>query len=316
VRSIILDTDIGSDVDDAMALALVLGRPDLDLVGITTVYGDTALRARLAARYASLAGRRLDVHAGIPTPLSGRDVWWAGHEGSMHPGLDGETYASDDAVSYLVETVAARSGELDVVAIGPLTNIAAALRRDPAFTDHVRTLWVMGGSFEGSEVEHNFLSDAEAARVVFESGIPTVVTGLDATRRIVIQQPQLDRIRTSGELGASLARDIDQWWSYWNETWNVPHDPVTVLTLAEPRLFQLSPPGRVSVTTSGDDEGLSVFEAGEGDSRIVTGLHAGRVSAAIVEGIVRSSQTTGRLAADGVSTDAGRGKRVRPARRR
>lgn len=61
MRSIILDTDIGSDVDDAMALALVLGRPDLDLVGITTVYGDTALRARLAARYASLAGRRLDV---------------------------------------------------------------------------------------------------------------------------------------------------------------------------------------------------------------------------------------------------------------
>lgn len=75
-RPVVLDTDIGSDVDDAMALALLLGTPELDLLGVTTVYGDTLLRARIARRYASLAGRDVPVHAGESAPV--RDAPYGG----------------------------------------------------------------------------------------------------------------------------------------------------------------------------------------------------------------------------------------------
>ncbi|MEV5962175.1 nucleoside hydrolase [Kribbella sp. NPDC051952] len=82
MNRIILDTDIGSDVDDAMALAQLMGTPGFDLVEVHTVYGDTRLRAQIARRYAALAGLEVDVVAGTAKPLSGREVWWAGHEGT------------------------------------------------------------------------------------------------------------------------------------------------------------------------------------------------------------------------------------------
>jgi purine nucleosidase len=285
---VILDTDIGSDVDDAMALALILGTPDLDLIGITTVYGDTALRARIARRYASLARRDVPVHAGIADPTSGRDVWWAGHEGSLHDDLDTESIEPTPAVDFLLRSAGAHGGDLDIIAVGPLTNIAAAINADPNFAASVRTLWIMGGDFSGGEAEHNFRSDSNAARTVFGSRISTVVSGLEITRRIKIETSQLARLRAAGPIGAALGADIDQWWRYWNEAWNVPHDPVTVLTVTRPDLFQLSKPGRITVATDSDEnDGKSAFEACSGGaSRIVESLDAELVAEEIIAGIV------------------------------
>src|SRR5439155_25857618 len=160
----ILDTDIGSDVDDAMALAQILGSPDLSLVEVHTVYGDTRLRARLARRYGVLAGRDLDVVPGLVEPLSGRKVWWAGHEGTLHDDLDSETISADSAPERLVARLREHPGELDVAAIGPLTNLAAALALEPQAAQWIRHLWVMGGSFGNEKAEHNFKSDDVAAQ--------------------------------------------------------------------------------------------------------------------------------------------------------
>lgn len=282
---VILDTDIGSDVDDLMALALILGTPSLDLVGVTTVYGDTALRARIVSRVARLAGRTFPVHAGVGAPLSGREVWWAGHEGALYDDLDGETYDSDDAVGFLVDTVLARSGEIDLIAIGPLSNIAAAIERDDRFAAAVRHLWIMGGTFTDDEREHNFRSDAAAARIVFDAGIPTTVTGLDVTRRIDVRADAVERIRDSGPLGALIDAEIRQWWAFWDTQWNVPHDPVTVLTLVSPELFDFSPDGRVTIDEDPADPGSSRHEVGGGRTRVTTRLDADAVSARIVDGI-------------------------------
>lgn len=290
-RPVVLDTDIGSDVDDAMALALLLGTPELDLLGVTTVYGNTLLRARIARRYASLAGRDVPVHAGESAPRSGRAVWWAGHEGSLHEGLEREAVEPSGGVDFLLRSARAHAGELEVAAIGPLTNIAAAIERDPGFAQQVRTLWVMGGDFSDDEAEHNFRSDAAAARLVFDSGIRTVVCGLDVTRRIRIEAEQLDRIRGAGALGATLGADIDQWWQYWNETWNVPYDPVTVLALTRPSLFELSPRGRVAIRQEDAQEGMSAFEPGDGGpARVVRSLDAERVAEVIVAAIVAAGR--------------------------
>src|SRR3954447_20009545 len=184
--NLILDTDIGTDVDDALALAPILGSPELALGGISTVYGDTRLRAQLARRYTKTAGydAGLPIAAGLEKTRSGKDVWWAGHEGKLFPDLDQEV-VDDDGVALLVRSVAAHPGQVDVLAIGPLTNIAAVLDADPEFESNVRRLVIMGGDFraEGRIAEHNFTSDVAAAQRVFASRLDIVVGGLDLTLR-------------------------------------------------------------------------------------------------------------------------------------
>jgi inosine-uridine nucleoside N-ribohydrolase len=287
VRSIILDTDIGSDVDDAMALAQIMGSPDLDLLEVHTVYGDTRLRAQLARRYAALAGRDLVVVPGAAETLSGREVWWAGHEGTLHDDLASETVSAESAPQRLVARLRERPGELDVAAIGPLTNVAEALQLEPEVARWIRHLWVMGGSFGDERSEHNFKSDDVAAQVVLSAGIPTTITGLEITQQVTIEASRLERIRAAGRLGAALGADIEQWWAYWNETWNVPHDPVAVLALSRPELFRFSEVGRVAIAVGGDSAGRSTFTPDpEGTVRIVTGVDAERVAEEITARIV------------------------------
>jgi inosine-uridine nucleoside N-ribohydrolase len=282
-RTLVLDTDIGSDVDDAMALAQILGTPELRLDSVTTVYGDTDLRARIARRYGVLAGHDLAVHAGESTTLSGREVWWPGHEGTLHDGLAGELIAAEPAVEHLIATLQQRPGEIDVVAIGPLTNIAAALDQEPRVATWMRHLWIMGGSFgPDSKAEHNFRSDTVAASTVMSAGIPTTVTGLDVTRQLGIDQAGLELIGAAGALGAALRADIQQWWEFWQQEWNVPHDPVAVLTLTRPDLFTFSEPGLVEI----DAEGISKFAPDEaGTIRLALTVDGPRAAAAIIEAI-------------------------------
>ncbi|UFU05430.1 nucleoside hydrolase [Ruania halotolerans] len=289
-HSVVLDTDLGTDVDDAMALALLLGSPEVELPAVTTVYGDTLLRARLVQRYAGLAGRRLPVWAGEAATRSGREVWWAGHEGSLHPGLEAEHVEPGDGAASLAEAVASRPGR-DVLAIGPLTNLALALERTPSMAGSARGFWLMGGDFAAPEPEHNIRSDTDAAAAVFNSGAPIVICGLEITRQVRIESGQLAVIAAAGPLGAALAADIDQWWKFWNETWNVPHDPVAVLALLRPELVTLSEPGRVYVS----NDGVTTHEVRpDGNVRVVVGLDAPRVAEEIVTRIVRAGEAAAR----------------------
>ncbi|MDX6259832.1 MAG: hypothetical protein QOH84_1520 [Kribbellaceae bacterium] len=293
-RTLILDTDIGSDVDDAMALAQILGTPTATLHSVTTVYGDTRLRAQIARRYGALAGRNLKVYAGESAPISGKAVWWPGHEGTLHPEISTEQFQDEHAVNHLIAAVTARPGELDIVAIGPLTNIAAALTRERGIATAIRHLWVMGGSFGRiDETEHNFRSDDVAASVVFGAGIPTTVTGLDVTRQITMGPEQLAQISDAGRIGSALGADIEQWWAYWNETWNVPHDPVAVLTLTRPDLFAFTPPGVVEIELGGTGAGRSTFHPDEGGTtRVATEIQGASAAAAITGAIVASAPPT------------------------
>lgn len=290
---IILDTDLGTDVDDAMALSQLLGLSEVDLIGVTTVYGDVTLRARLARRIIGLSGRDVPVYAGRDATLSGREVWWAGHEGALYDDLETERVEGEDAVDFLVRTVIAQPGEIDVVAIGPLTNIAAAIRADDRFAGAVRHLWIMGGAFVGDEPEHNLRSDSAAAEITFAAGIPTTITGLEITRFVEIRKDQVDRMGEAGDLGRLLVAEIEQWWRFWNEEWNVPHDPVTVLTLVEPELFGFSDTGSIRIERAGDGEGRTVFEPGEGTIRVVQRIDAVAVAERIVDAIVEAGTVVG-----------------------
>ncbi|MEU7827854.1 nucleoside hydrolase [Nonomuraea sp. NPDC049129] len=288
-RQIVLDTDLGSDVDDALALAVLLGSPEVDLLGCVTVYGDTALRARLAQRLVRLAGRTLTVVPGAEKTLTDREVWWAGHEGKLFPDLDTERVSHEpDATAYLTELVRQAPGQIDVVAIGPLTNIANAIQADPEFAANVGHLWIMGGRFDSAKPEHNFKCDPEAAKIVFDSGAPITVTGLEITTTVRLDAGDVARIAEAGEFGQALKAEIEQWWRFWNEEWNSPHDPITVLTLLAPDLFGFTPDGHVAI---GPDGG-SVFTEGAGRTRITVAARADEVAAQIVARTVAADHAT------------------------
>src|SRR5262245_18393688 len=152
-RRIVLDTDIGTDVDDALALALALASPEIELVAVTTVAGDTMRRGRIAARLLALGGRGdVPVHAGCERALSVPGGFaWFGHEGDGI--LDGsrDPVSTEPAVDALLRLFGP-GDELELVAIGPLTNVAVALERDPGFARRVARLTVMGGWLRGARV--------------------------------------------------------------------------------------------------------------------------------------------------------------------
>ncbi|MGW6404617.1 nucleoside hydrolase [Streptomyces sp. NPDC055134] len=286
LHHVLLDTDIGSDVDDALALGVLLGSPEARIAGVTTVYGDTLLRARLAHRLAALAGHDLTVVPGAEQTLSGKEIWWAGHEGRAFTDLESEPVR--DAVAadrFLADAVRARPGELDIIAIAPLTNIARTLAHDPGFTPAVRTLYLMGGHFTADAgPEHNIVSDITAARAVFASGLPTVVTGLEITRRVRIGRDGIERIRAAGPYGRALAREIDAWTGFTGEGWSVPNDPITALSMLRPELYETER-GEITV----DDAGRTTFHRqAEGAVRLVVDADLDAVAEEIVSRIERA----------------------------
>jgi purine nucleosidase len=244
---IVLDTDIGTDVDDALALSVLLGSPEIDLVAVTTVYGDTLLRARMVTRLLALAGRTdVAVRAGLRQTPTGRDIYWAGHEGSTMTGLDQEVVADADdptaAIRLLVDTVTGNPGRVTVLAVGPLTNIGAAITLDPAFAADVAEIAIMGGHFADLDqpppsVEHNIKCDPESAGIVFGSGAKIRVIGLDVTQRTRIRAKELARISAAGALGAQIGEEVRQYWTAGGTDGNTPHDPLVALAISRADLF-------------------------------------------------------------------------------
>jgi purine nucleosidase len=304
---VVLDTDLGSDVDDALALAVLLGSPEVSLAGVITGYGPVALRARLAAGFAALAGRDLNVLAGLGVPLSGRPVWLSGQEGRHFPGLGSEP-VDPRGVDWLLEQARRVPGELELVAIGPLTNLAQAVRTAPAFAAAVRRVWVMGGWFadpDGSgpamddSPEHNFASDAVAADEVFRSGMPITVVGVEVTRRLRLHEPEIAGLGTLGPLGAQLEREVRAWTAYWNEPYDVPHDAVAVIAMLRPDLFTRRL-AQVRVIPDGPDAGRVVElpgriedAAGPGSPApvtVITGLDVPAVTRQILTRIAVASR--------------------------
>ena len=209
VQKIIIDTDPG--IDDAMAIFFALQSPELEVLGLTAVFGNggVANTASNAVRILETAGREdIPVAAGANTPLvianrsdggmnvHGRDG--LGNAGEQLPQPHGRPIAQNAAV-FIVETIMANPGEVTLVPIGPLTNIALALRLEPAIVNAVKGVALMGGSaFAGGNksaaAEANLYNDPQAAALVFSAGWPIVMAGWDVNNRFHMNQAYLDQL--------------------------------------------------------------------------------------------------------------------------
>ncbi|GHF13150.1 hypothetical protein GCM10011600_12440 [Pseudolysinimonas yzui] len=269
-----LDTDIGTDVDDLLALALTLGSPELSLAAVCTVYGDVTLRARIVAKAFAVAGRTApSIAPGLAEARSGREVWWPGHEGSTIVGLDQQGFSTfRDAIEEL-------SAASLVVAIGPLTNVAAAVER-PGNT--ISEIVMMGGEFRDGRVEHNIRCDIDAARAVFAAGTNLTVVGLDQTERVRLERGDAARIARAGSLGRMIDAEVQRFWKVSGATSNVPHDPLALLLLVAPEIFHIEQ-GVITV----DPDGRTRFAAiAGGPHRIVTDYDVDEAKRQIVERII------------------------------
>lgn len=246
----ILDTDIGTDVDDCLALAVILGSPELQLEGVTCVYGDVDLRARMVLKLLRLAGlEKVPVTTGAQRPLLGlRPIYWPGHEGvglledadsALAPG-------SEHAVDYIIRTVMDNPGEIHLLAVGPLTNVALAFLKQPKVVSNLAHLTIMGGAVRGLSAlhlryaEHNIACDPEAAHVVLSSGAPMTLVPLDVTTQTEIRQPDVERIRAVGTpFHDAVARQIELYPRYAESGSTFLHDPLAVAVVVNPQLVEL-----------------------------------------------------------------------------
>lgn len=251
---LLLDTDIGSDVDDELALALLCGSPEVALRGVCASYGDVALRSAIVLEMLlHLRRPRADVRVapGRADTRSGREVWWAGHEGRAYGRLrhrvpEPESWERPSPGAVLL----ANADGDELLAIGPLGSVADALDLDGA---GLAGITLMGGDWSDTSAgEHNLASDSAAARTVLTSGLPVTAVGVDVTRRVRFGEAEIARFAACGYLGAVLAVEMHAWMRRWDEGFEVPHDPLTALAIVEPELFAFAEPCAVEVSDGRD----------------------------------------------------------------
>jgi len=266
-RLVILDTDPG--VDDALALLYLSARPDLKLLAITTVFGnadvETTTRNALWLRYRM--GLSAPVHRGAEAPLNGprgaSPVHVHGENGLGDVELSGPSLPAPDAGAAharIIELVRTHPGAVTLVAIGPLTNLALALRAAPDIADLVAGVTIMGGAFARGNVtpyaEANIHNDAEAAAAVLAASWPVTLVPLDVTRSCVLSTSDA---RAAGDFVETITRSYAAAYAAHEGLDGCPlHDVAALVSLTTPELFTAKT-APVSVTRGGERHGQTLL---------------------------------------------------------
>jgi len=265
-EKVILDTDIGDDIDDAYALALLLHSPEVKVLGITTAFGDTHLRARLVSHLLTDSG-----YASIPV--------YAGPVTKVKNGPSQAAFAEQypdrsypDAIEFILETIRKNPGEVTLISIAPLTNVGALLRKDPATFRKLKRVVMMGGSIhrgygdEGRghpEPEWNMIGDIPAGQMLFQSGVPLYVMPLDST------QVYLDaaRRKTLYARGSALTNDLQTLTGEWTAASHADtptlYDVIATAYALEPDTCPMTTM-RIDV----DDKGMTREVAGQPNAHV------------------------------------------------
>ncbi|PMG34546.1 nucleoside hydrolase [Vibrio splendidus] len=279
-KKIILDTDPG--IDDAMAILFAEAHPDIELMGITTVYGNATIDngTQNALYLKQKFGMKALVAKGSDKPLlrdpAGATVVVHGETGfgdvTAPSSLDSEAIKKP-AYQFIIDSVRAEPREITLVAVGPLTNLALALEAAPDIVDLVKEVVVMGGAFGENGhrgnvtpfAEANIHDDPHAADKVFTASWPVVIIGLDVTEESFFTSQYLDELRDdAGEVGQFIW-DISRYYlKFYSDKVGMDgchvHDPSAIAYVIQPSLFT-SRSGPVRVVTDGPAEGMTIQKA-------------------------------------------------------
>jgi purine nucleosidase len=276
-HKVIYDTDPG--VDDAMALVFQALHPDIELLGLTSVFGNatietTTRNARfLAGRFAPgvpvAQGAAAPLKRAAPEPLA----WIHGDNGLGNIAIEAGVEAALDARPahrFIIDTVRAHPGEVTLIAVGPLTNLALALADDPQIASLVKQVVIMGGAFGTDGVlgnvtpaaEANILGDPDAADMVFGAPWPVAVVGLDVTQRTIMSRDYLVSLRDRGGAAGRFVWDVSRHYEAFHEqsaqlTGIYVHDSSAVAYVLAPHLYTTRN-GPVRVLTDGIAVGQTI----------------------------------------------------------
>src|SRR6266849_5284545 len=271
-EKIIIDTDIGGDIDDAFAVGLALRSPEYQILGISSAWGDTQLRARLLSRFLKESGRGdIPVAIGIAKHPPGKvDVLTQALYAQGGPA--DHNYAN--AVDFILEQIKLHPGEITLIAIGPETNLGAAIDRDAATFRKLKRVVLMGGSVyrgyskfnygktHGPDPEWNILCDIQAAQKVFTSGVPLYVMPLDSTQ-IKLQELERAEIFKAGTALTDVLLVLYTQWSRGTAQTPTLFDAVVVAYAIHPELCPTEPM-RLRV----DDQAYTRLEAGTPNAQV------------------------------------------------
>jgi purine nucleosidase len=264
-KKIIFDTDPGSD--DAMAMMLALHSPELDVRAITVVPGNVTASQGLenALRMVSLANRcDIPVAAGAQHPLFQKLItaeFWHGKNGLANVELPPSKCKVDArfAPDLIIQMVHAAPHEITLVPVGPLTNIALAVLKDPSIVPLVKEVVLMGGSISGGNVnaaaEANIYNDPEAAQIVFQAGWPLTMVGLDVGDKTLLSQKYLDQLASThgpvNDFIHAVAKYLVGLAAQFGSPGTPMYDPLAVGVAIDPTLVK-APEMHVDVETRGD----------------------------------------------------------------
>jgi len=281
VNKIILDTDPG--IDDAIALCYALNHPELEVLALTTIYGNVAvdLATENALRLVEL---NLGKSNGVPVPVAtgtSKPLEIAPNpvadfvHGIPKPSLQP---ASQSAAELIVDLIHKHPGEITIVAVGPLSNIALALELSPDIATLTKKVVVMGGAFhrEGNVTPHaeaNIWNDPHAARQVFTAQWPLTVHGLDVTYKISFSPAYLDQLAAHSDKVGSFLRDAAKFYiKFYKKQLNFdgccPHDQLALSYITNPEWYTLEG-GVLNVITEGESIGKTTIDANDNGNKFI-----------------------------------------------
>nr|CAN75814.1 hypothetical protein VITISV_004635 [Vitis vinifera] len=271
-KKIIIDSDPG--IDDAMAIFVALQSPEVDVIGLTTIYGNvyTTLATRNALHLLEIAGRT-DIpvaegsHKGTKLRIADFVHGADGLGNQNFPPSAGKPI-EQSAAAFLIEQAKLYPGKVTVVALGPLTNIALAIELDPGFSKNIGQIVLLGGAFAvngnvNPAAEANIFGDPEAADIVFTSGADILAVGINVTHQVVLTDADREKLaQSNGKFAQYLCKILEVYFSYHRDAYNTKgvylHDPTTLLAAVNPSLITYTE-GVVRVQTSGITRGLTLF---------------------------------------------------------
>ena len=250
LKKVILDTDIGDDIDDSFALLLLLESHKFNCLGVTTVFRNSLKRAKMAKQLIRSLGYDIKVYRGIDNPLKQNIDHLISKEikekekydedgkyifPQYDKSMENEKVEDENAVDFIIRMIHLYPHEVTLIPIGPLTNIASAIKKDPTIVPLIKEIRLMGAGLNLNFVERNIFCDPDAAKIVFSSNINKIVAvTINVTSLTSLTEEEVNSLKNNNSKAIKLVYEaMMKWFKHYEFSSPVMHDPLTVASLID-----------------------------------------------------------------------------------